>query len=98
MSWPVIIAIGIATYALRVSFLFAFPGGPPPAAERALQFVPVAVLPALACSAIIGDGQGPLDLRFAAAIVAVVVAWRTHSALLSMASGMLALWFLQAWG
>ena len=94
MTWAVIAAIGAATYALRASFLLG--RGAPGALERYLRFAPVAVLPALAASVLMGADSG-LDLRMAAAAVAAGVAWYTRSVAGSMAAGMIALWLLQAW-
>ena len=96
MSWAVILVIGLATYALRASFLLVFDGEAPAAVERALRYVPVAVLPALATSAVIGAGGGQTDLRIVAALIAAFVAWKTRSVAGTMVGGMLALWALQA--
>lgn len=95
MTWLVIGAIGLATYGLRASFLLR--GGEGQASmERHLRYVPVAVLPALAVGATLGQGGEGLDLRLAAAAVAALVAWRTRNAALAMGLGMIALWALSA--
>ena len=97
MSWGVIIAIGAATYALRASFLVGASANGLPRVERALRFVPVAVLPALAASAVMNGGADGLDIRVAAALVGAGVAWGTRSVAAVMVTGMMALWLLQAW-
>ena len=94
MSWLLIIAIGVGTYALRASFLLALKGRAPPGFESVLKYVPAAVLPALALSAITSS-PSDVDLRFVAAFVAVGIAWWTRSVAAVMASGMLLLWALQ---
>ncbi len=73
----------------------------PPLALRALRYVPPAVLTAISVPAVlIPDGQrlapGIDNAYLAAAIVAVIVSWRTRSLLLTIALGMAAffLWRL----
>lgn len=99
MTWPIIIAIGAATFALRASFLVALDGRAMPRLERYLRYVPVAVLPALAVSAIMGGASGAehVDLRIGAAVAGAAIAWRTHSVGAAMVAGMVVLWLLQAW-
>lgn len=83
----------------------------PALAERGLSFVPVAVLSAIIVPELmIKDGEfrmpwfmlvdGELqfvlgNVRFAAGVVAIIVAWRTRNAILTIAAGMLTLWVLQ---
>ena len=97
MTWTVVIAIGVATYALRACFLVGLDSSAAPGVERYLRFVPVAVLPALAASAVVGNGNSALDLRVAAALVGAAVAYKTRSVAAVMATGMIVLWLLQAW-
>jgi len=99
--WLVILAAGLGTFALRLSFL-ALLGGrePPPALAGALRFVPAAVLSALVVPAVVSLGLDPAPAvvydprKVVAAAVAAVVAWRTGSVLATIAVGMGTLWAL----
>ena len=98
--WLIIIGMGVITFALRYSFI-ALAGRLelPPVLQRALRFVPAAVLSALVLPALVYPG-GELNLslgndRLLAGLVALVVAWRTKSILPTLIVGMAALWLLQ---
>ncbi len=99
--WLAVLAIGAATYALRVAFLASGrPGRVSPLLQEALRFVPVAVLSALIFPALLLPA-GALDItignpRLLSGILAVLVAWRTGSALVTVGTGLGALWILQA--
>ena len=99
--WLTVLVIGAATYGLRVAFLArGTPGALPPLAQETLRFVPAAVLSALILPALL-QPAGALDLstgnaRLLAGILAALVAWRTRNALVTVGSGMAALWVLQA--
>jgi branched-subunit amino acid transport protein len=95
--WLVIVVAGIVTFALRLSFI-AFLGrvelGPLP--RRALGLLPAAALATLVAPAVFYQGE-TLDVslgneQLLAAAVAALVAWRTRNTLLTLASGMLALY------
>ncbi|MBS63097.1 AzlD domain-containing protein [Salinisphaera sp.] len=99
--WIVVLAVGALTFALRWSFIaladsLAMPAG----VQRALRFVPAAVLAAILLPAIVvDDGRvalSPDNLRLFAGVAAAVVAWRTRNMLYTIATGMLVLWGLQA--
>lgn len=97
--WVALLAMALVTYALRASFLLLgerlrLPRG----IERALVFVPAAVLSAIAVPAVLagGEGGGPDLPRLVAAAVAVGVAWRTKSLAGTIATGMVVLWTLRA--
>ena len=70
----------------------------PPAVQRALRYVPPAALTAIILPALLRpDGAlevGPGNTRLIAGLAAGLVAWRTRSALLTIAVGMLLLWIL----
>ncbi len=99
--WLTMIAMGLITFALRASFIalsdrFKLP----PSVQRALRFVPVAVLPAIVVPALVFR-EGGLELtlsneKLLAGIVAGVVAWYTKSVIWTIVAGMIALWTLQA--
>jgi branched-subunit amino acid transport protein len=90
-------AIGAVTYAIRVSFiaLFGRLDDIPPRVERALRYVPAAVLAALVAPALVTvqpDAGGLAVDRLAAGTVAAGVAWRTGDVLATMVAGMGMLW------
>ena len=99
--WTVVVIVGALNYASRLSFiaLFARRSVPPPVA-RALRYVPVAMLTALIVPMVLPGP--PLFVpalptpRMAAALLAGVVAWVTHSTPKTLVAGMAALWLLQA--
>ena len=98
--WLTIIGIGLITFAYRFSLIFLMerirlPGW----IVRALRFVPVAALTAITVPELIVQ-QGVLDFtwhnpRLLAGIVAILIAWRTQSVLLTIALGMACLYGLQ---
>jgi branched-subunit amino acid transport protein len=100
MTWLLILAIGLATYATRLSFVTFFGKREIPAfILRMLRFVPMAVLSAIIWPQIFLVNN-TLDLslsnpRWIAGILAGVIAWRTRNVLLTIVIGMVALWVLQ---
>ncbi|MFO7927325.1 AzlD domain-containing protein [Natronomonas sp.] len=99
--WFVIVVLAVATYAIRLSFIYLFGRleSVPEAVERVLRLVPAAVLAALALPAVVtlepSLSATVLDERLAAGIVAVAVAWRTENVFATIASGMGTLWLLR---
>ena len=99
--WLTIFAAGLITYATRLSFILLFERIEIPAwLRRALRFVPAAVLSAIVLPELVfQDGSlavTPANPRLLAGIVAILVAWRTKNILLTLVSGMVTLWILQA--
>lgn len=100
--WPTIVAIGIGTFLFRFSFFFLFEhvSEMPESLERALRFVPPAVLAALVVPAVvIVDGSTAVSVgneRLIAAGLAAVVAWRTENIFATIVVGMVALIALQS--
>jgi branched-subunit amino acid transport protein len=98
--WGVIVVIGVATYLIRVSFigLFGYLGDVPPSVERALRYVPAAVLAALVLPSFItleaGAGGLAAD-RLVGGALAAGVAWRTGNVFATMAAGMGGLWLVR---
>ena len=98
--WLTILGMGAITFGLRYSFI-ALSGRLelPPALRRALRFVPAAVLSALVLPALVyPSGElflSPSNDRLVAGLIALVVAWRSRSILLTLLVGMGALWVLQ---
>jgi branched-subunit amino acid transport protein len=99
--WLIIILSGLTTYGIRLSFIAAHGRVAMPLwATRALTFVPMAVLSAIILPEVVVRNE-LVDLsagnpRWIAALLAVLVAWRTKNVWLTIAIGMLALYALQA--
>jgi branched-subunit amino acid transport protein len=97
----VILWMGAVTYAIRVSLILLLGRvAVPHLMQRALRFVPPAVLSAIIFPELLRPG-GTLQLslsnpRLLAGVLAAAVALRTRNVLLTIAVGMLALWILQA--
>lgn len=98
--WALFAVMGVATLALRASFMLAQDRLVlPPLLKRALLYVPPAVLAALVAPALFepsGVAYGPVDARLLAGALATVVAWWTKNVLATLATGMTALWALTA--
>lgn len=97
--WVVIAGAAVGTYALRLSFieLLGFVDEVPPLLERALAFVPAAVLAALVLPDLLSAGGPPLSAgyeRLVAGGLAAAVAWKTEDMLATITVGMVALWLL----
>lgn len=91
-AWWTILVAGIGTFAMRASFLvFAHRMVQvPPRVHRVLRQIPPAALAALVLPAFLRP-EGRVDLlqaRFAAGVVAALVAWRTRNAVLTLVVGM----------
>ena len=101
--WLTMIAIGMATFATRLSFIYLFGRMEiPDVVSRALRYVPTAVLSAIIFPELLMPG-GEFDLSFGNArlisgALAVVVAWRTKNVVLTILAGMIALYIFQAFG
>ena len=98
--WLLLIGMGIVTYAIRLSLIVLIGHVEvPPIIQRALRFVPPAVLTAIIFPELLRPG-GTLDLSFGnvrllAGVLAAGIAWRTKNVLLTIGVGMAALWVLQ---
>lgn len=95
--WGIIIAAGIFTFAIRLSFIVLIGSKEIPVWLRsALRFVPPAVLTAIIFpELLLADGRlaiEPSNGRLIAGILAIIVAWRTKNAILTILTGMLTLW------
>ena len=92
-AWTVILIGGLATFAIRGSFLLVAGRLPstPEGLREAFRMIPPAALAALAAPAILRPDVA-LELlgpRSIAGVVALVVAWLTRSVLLTIVAGML---------
>ena len=99
--WLIIIAMGVVTFGIRLLPIVLLGRIEiPVVVQRALRFVPPAVLSAIiAPELLMPGGQVNLSLgnaRLIAGVLATIVAWRTKNVLLTIAVGMIALWVLGA--
>jgi branched-subunit amino acid transport protein len=97
--WLTIILAGILTFSIRLSFIYLLGRWQPPSwLGRALRFVPPAVLSAIIFPEVLMHDGGLVlavgNLRLWAALIAVLVAWRTRSVLLTIGAGMAGLYLL----
>lgn len=101
--WLTMIAIGLATFAIRLSFIYLFGKVEmPDLVKKALRYVPPAVLSAIVFPELLLPG-GQFDLSFGngrliAGLLAAVVAWRTKNVVLTIVTGMAVLYILTALG
>lgn len=99
--WTAIVLIGAITFLLRFSFIYLFGrvDEVPPRVERALRFVPPAVLAALVAPAVVTIQPSAADTltddRLLAGVVAAAVAWKTENVLATICAGMGALWLFR---
>jgi branched-subunit amino acid transport protein len=99
--WIVIVLVGTLNYLSRLSFIAFFSRRTMPVLlERALRYVPAAMLTALIVPMIVTapptSVAGIAAPRVIAATIAVVVAYHTRSTILTLGCGMVAVWVLQA--
>lgn len=98
--WLTMVLAGLLTYAIRLSFILLLERvAMPEWFQRALRFVPAAVLSALIVPGLFDRG-GAMDFsvrnpQIWAGLLAVAVAWRTRSVVITIAAGMVALLGLQ---
>jgi branched-subunit amino acid transport protein len=90
-AWVAIVGSGVGTYTMRASFLvFAHRlADVPPGVQRLLRQIPPAALAAIVLPALTRP-EGHLDLwhsRFAAGIVAGLVAWKTRNIAVTLLVG-----------
>ncbi len=100
--WWTILAAGVITYTIRLSFIvalerFKFPDW----FSRSLRYVPPAVLSAILVPEL-ADWNGKINLSWQnpqviAGIVAALVAWRTRNVFLTLAAGMVCFVALYIW-
>jgi branched-subunit amino acid transport protein len=96
--WVVMIILGLLTFGFRLSFILLLDRWQPPElVTRALRFVPVAVLTAIFIPEILMRDGGltflPLNPRLFAGVAAILIAWKTKSALWTISAGMAIFWF-----
>jgi branched-subunit amino acid transport protein len=99
--WLIILAMGLITFGIRLLPIVLLGRIEIPiVVQRALRFVPPAVLSAIiAPEMLMSRGEFNLSVgnaRLIAGVIAMLVAWRTKNVLLTIAAGMIALWVLSA--
>lgn len=99
--WLIIIGMGLVTFGIRlVPIVLLGRIEIPLIVQRALRFVPPAVLTAIVVPELLyHDSQLDMSLtnvRLLAGLIAIVVAWRAKNALITIGVGMIALWVLSA--
>ena len=100
-GWIIVLSTGLGTLLLRSSFTVLVGDRTlPDTLTRALRYLPAAVMTALVTPAVfLSDGQFDLtfdNLRWPAALVAGLVAWKTTNIAYTIAAGMVTLWIAQA--
>ncbi len=98
--WLAMIGLGILTFVTRFSFIALLERWQAPlVVQRALRFVPVAVLTAIIIpELVLREGFFDAQLtnpRLWAGLVAALVAWKTKNVILTIVVGMLVFWLLQ---
>ncbi len=99
--WPIIVGMGLVTFGTRLTPIVLLGRIEIPViVQRALRFVPPAVLTAIIVPELLYRNNqidvALTNLRLLAGLIAIVVAWRTKNALMTIGVGMIALWILQA--
>lgn len=100
LAWLIVALIGLGTFLFRLSGIQLLGSGSMPGPlMRALRYVPAAVIAAIVVPAIVyGGPEGGFhagNTRLFAGLAAAVVAWTSHSVLLTLAVGMGSLWLLE---
>lgn len=98
--WMLIFFGSLVTLIERLSFIILIGDGEMPrGVKKALQYVPVTVLTALALPAIILN-EGTIDISFnpkiLAGIAAILTAWRSKNLLMTIIAGMVTFWVMAA--
>ena len=100
-TWLIIIAMGLVTYAIRLSLIGVIKQLTlPPLVMRGLRFVPPAVLSAIILPEVL-QPAGHIDVslanpRLLAGIIAALVAWRTKNIVATVLAGLAVVWIIQA--
>lgn len=99
--WAVIVAVGVCTFGIRLSFIYLFSriDSVPPRVTQALRYVPAAVLAALVVPAVVSVEPSLTATltadRFLAGCVAALVAWYTEDVTATIVVGLVALWVVR---
>jgi branched-subunit amino acid transport protein len=99
--WLVMLFGGLITFGMRFSLIYLFGRfDVPETMRRALHYVPPAVLSAIVFPELFLNDSGMMNLslenaRLLAGLVAVLVAWFSKNTLITIITGMIALFLLQ---
>jgi branched-subunit amino acid transport protein len=97
--WGIMLAAGLITFAIRMSFIFIFERLTIPEwFIRSLQYVPAAVLSAILVPELV-QWNGKFDPtwnnpQIVAGLLAILVAWRTRSIIYTLLSGLVCFFLL----
>src|SRR5688572_25156977 len=91
-----ILGLGLGMYALRLGGMVLRDVTVPPAWERALRFVPVALLTALVLVSILGRAGDERTFRLIGAFGGALLAWRTKKMWACILAGIAVYWALRA--
>lgn len=99
LLWITIIFAGLITFGLRLSFIALVGKRQVPYwYQRALRFVPTAVLSAIIFPELFRTNGGVeysfFNARIIAGICAILIAWKTKSTVLTILGGMIILWLV----
>jgi branched-subunit amino acid transport protein len=100
MTLWTILAMAVATYAMRLAGMMLFRREPASGYFAAwLRYVPIAIFAAIIVPGALAP-RGPVELgaNAAATLIAALVAFRTRHLLLTIAAGMSSYWLLRALG
>jgi branched-subunit amino acid transport protein len=100
--WIVMIVLGLLTFATRLSFIALLERIKLPTTfQRALRFVPIAVLSAIIAPELAHYNNvlalTPTNPRLLAGIVATIVAFWTKNVFWTLLAGMAVFWILRLW-
>jgi branched-subunit amino acid transport protein len=99
--WLMMVIAGVITYLIRLSFILLFNHQQLPLVlQRALRFVPPAVLTAIFVPEMLYVNGTlaitPLNPRLLAGLLAILVAWLSKNIFLTIVAGMITLWIFEA--
>ncbi len=99
--WFLVVTLSLLTFLLRASFLlFGSKLELSSRFERIFRYVPAAILASLVGPAFVKDAgvvsYSLMNPQLLAGLLAILVAWKTKSILLTLVSGMLFLWLFKA--
>ncbi len=100
--WIIMISLGLLTFGTRLSFILLMERiNLPRNFQRALRFVPIAVLSAIIAPEL-GYSNNALAIsltnpRLLAGLIATVVAYKTKNVVITILAGMSVFWLLKIW-
>lgn len=96
--WLLMLVIGAGTFLIRFSFIWLFGRGEiSPGVQGILRFIPPSVLSAMILPSFVFPHHSGFAIgnpRMWAGALAAIVAWRTKSMILTILTGMSALWMM----